>query len=67
MTLLSIFTDDQTAIFGCLAAMAGCGLVAALSFHFGPAGKDQKLRQTTIPMNSAPPTDSARKQERRAA
>ena len=31
MILLSIFTDDQTAILGCFGAIAVCGLIAALS------------------------------------
>ncbi|MBL8819080.1 MAG: hypothetical protein JNL58_23830 [Planctomyces sp.] len=47
MDLSSIFSDDQTAIIGCFLALAGCGLIAAISFHFGPAGRQAK-QSTTV-------------------
>ncbi len=67
MNIFSAFSDDQTAILGCFAAMACCGLIAALSFRLGPAGQQQKSKQATIPMNSARPSDASKGQERRAA
>lgn len=39
MDLSAAFTDDQLAIIGCFAALAFCGLMATVSFHFGSAGK----------------------------
>lgn len=39
MDLTSIVSDDQLAILGCFGALLVCGLIAAISFHFGPAGK----------------------------
>ena len=39
MDLTSMLSDDQVAVFGCFGALAVCGLIAAISFHFGPAGK----------------------------
>ncbi|HIE97086.1 MAG: hypothetical protein ABGZ53_33695 [Fuerstiella sp.] len=39
MDLSAIFSDDQIAVIGCFIALTACGLVAAISFQFGPAGK----------------------------
>ena len=39
MDLSAMFTNDQIAVMGCFAGLAVCGLVAAITFHFGPAGK----------------------------
>lgn len=66
MTLLSIFSDDQTAVLGCFLAMAVCGLTAALSFRLGPAGQAQKTRQNTLPIKRSL-SDEVRSDERRAA
>lgn len=41
------FTDDQLAIIGCFAAIAVCGLIAAVTFYFGPAGKSSQTTQAT--------------------
>ena len=67
MILLSIFTDDQTAILGCFGAIAVCGLIAALSFRLGPAGKPQATPQTTIRITRTATADSTKSQDRRAA
>ena len=39
MDLTAIFSNDQLAVIGCFGALAVCGLVAAITFHVGPAGK----------------------------
>jgi hypothetical protein len=67
MLFLAIFSDDQTAILGCFAAIAVCGLIAALSFRFGPAGQEQQRRSVTLPLNSGHSADRQKSQERRAA
>lgn len=67
MILLSIFTDDQTAILGCFGAIATCGLIAALSFRLGPAGKSQTTQQPTIRMTRAATSETTKSQDRRAA
>ena len=67
MILLSIFTDDQTAILGCFGAIAVCGLIAALSFRLGPAGKSQTTQQSTIRITRTVSVDNTKSQDRRAA
>ena len=67
MILLSIFTDDQTAILGCFGAIAVCGLIAALSFRLGPAGKPQSTQQSTIRITRTVSTEGTKSQDRRAA
>ena len=67
MILLSIFTDDQTAILGCFGAIAVCGLIAALSFRLGPAGKPQSTQQSTIRITRTVSTEGAKSPDRRAA
>lgn len=67
MILLSIFTDDQTAILGCFGAIAVCGLIAALSFRLGPAGKPQSTQQTTLRITRTVSAESTQSQDRRAA
>lgn len=52
---LSSFSDDQLAIMGCFAALAVCGFIAMISFHFGPQGKKSQ-GPDTIRM---PPRDAA--------
>lgn len=39
MDLTAIFSNDQLAVAGCFLALASCGLIAAVTFHVGPAGK----------------------------
>ena len=68
MLLANILSDDQFAIVGCFAALAVCGLIAMISFHFGPAGQQKTSRPASLQMNSTRPkqtTDDV--QERRAA
>jgi hypothetical protein len=67
MILLSIFTDDQTAILGCFGAIAVCGLISALSFRLGPAGKSQSTQQTTIRITRTAASEITKSQDRRAA
>lgn len=60
MDLTSAFTDDQLAVMGCFAALAVCGLIGMISFHFGPQGK-QAQNTTSIKMperKSVSQTDS---------
>lgn len=45
MDLTSTFTDDQLAIIGCFGALAACGLVAMITFHWGPQGRKQQSQQ----------------------
>ena len=53
MDLTAVFSDDQIAVIGCLIALATCGLVAALSFQFGAAGKQsQQLADRSLPFPS---------------
>ena len=60
MDLTSSFSDDQLAIMGCFAALAVCGLIAMISFHFGPQGKQtQNVDSIRMPeRKSASETDS---------
>lgn len=39
MDLTTMFTDDQLGILGCFVALSACGLMAAVTFHTGPAGR----------------------------
>jgi len=69
MDTSGMFSDDQTAILGCFAALAVCGMIAALSFHLGPAGRQQKQldasRNRTLPLQK--PQSQPQHQDRRAA
>ena len=69
MDIFGMFSDDQTAILGCFAALAVCGMIAALSFHLGPAGRQQKQidasRNRTLPLEK--PESQPQRQDRRAA
>ena len=69
MNVSSMFSDDQMAVIGCFAALAVCGMIAALSFHFGPAGREQKqsdaTRKQTLPLQKL--QDQTQHQDRRAA
>jgi hypothetical protein len=53
MNLLNMFSDDQLAIGGCLLALVACGLIAAVSYHFGPAGRDSRGESPSLPMQPA--------------
>ena len=55
MDLSATFSDDQLAIMGCFAAMCVCGLITAVSFHFGSAGKSSQPSHQTQSL-AFPPT-----------
>lgn len=68
MLLANILSDDQFAILGCFGALAVCGMIAMLSFHFGPAGQ----QKTSTPGSLRIDANRSRqnnddRQERRAA
>ena len=69
MDVSGMFSDDQMSVIGCFAALAVCGAVAALSFHLGPAGRQQKqtdaARNRTLHLEKR--QDPAQRQGRRAA
>ena len=69
MDVSGMFSDDQMAIIGCFLALAVCGMIAAISFHFGPAGRQDKrtdaLRNRRLPLESS--LDQNTRQDRRAA
>jgi hypothetical protein len=60
-------TDDQIAVLSCFAALAVCGLIAALCFHFGPAGNSRSSGHSAIPLKPATRTDRLQSNDRRAA
>jgi hypothetical protein len=62
-----MMTDDQIAILGCFAAMAVCGLIAAVCFHFGPAGKSATPGHPSIPLKPATKAGRLQSNNRRAA
>lgn len=43
----NLFSDDQVAIIGCLAAIAACMLMMGLSFRFGIV--NQSLEESDVP------------------
>jgi len=69
MDVSGMFSDDQMAVICCFGALAVCGLVAALSFHFGPGGRQQTpmdvAQNRTLPLQKRP--DQGQHQDRRAA
>ncbi len=69
MDVSGMFSDDQMAVICCFGALAVCGMIAALSFHFGPAGRQQKqmdvARNRTLPLQKL--QDQAQHLDRRAA
>lgn len=69
MDVSGIFSDDQMAVICCFGALAVCGVIAVLSFHFGPAGRQQKqmdvTRNRTLPLKKL--QDQPQHQDRRAA
>lgn len=68
MNLTDILTNDQLAVVGCFAALSICGIVAAITFHVGPAGKKSidatEARRLRIPDSTPAGQDS---EQRRAA
>ena len=69
MEVSGVFSDDQMAVIFCFGALAVCGMIAALSFHFGPAGRQQKqmggVQDGTLPMQKR--KNQIPQQDRRAA
>lgn len=68
MDVSGMFSDDQMAVICCFGALAVCGMIAVLSFHFGPAGRQQQMdgtRNQTLPLQK--PQDQTQHQDRRAA
>ena len=69
MDVSGMFSDDQLAVIGCFFALAVCGFVAAMSFHFGPKGREQRQIQTsrTRTLSIDGGQDQTQRQDRRAA
>ncbi|MEZ6040837.1 MAG: hypothetical protein R3C20_10040 [Planctomycetaceae bacterium] len=68
MDLSALFSDDQLALLGCFGALLACGLIAATSFHFGPAGQKQRTdRLRTAGRISPESSKNQTSEERRAA
>lgn len=65
MDLTAIFSDDQLAVMGCFAALAICGVIAAMSFQFGAAG--QQTRNGENLRLTAGRTEQTGSQSRKAA
>lgn len=69
MDLTAIFTDDQLGILGCFVALGACGLMAAITFHTGPGGKNSLTESEgarTIPARK-PKIPAPAQEGRRAA
>ncbi|RLT20654.1 MAG: hypothetical protein DWI29_03515 [Planctomycetota bacterium] len=68
MDVSSMFSDDQMAVICCFAALTVCGMIAAMSFHFGPVGRqrqDDDTRNRPLPLQKQ--QDRTQRQDRRAA
>lgn len=63
----SALTNDQLAILGCFGALFTCGLLVALTYHFGPAGKKSTERRVHLPLHSVRNETPAADQQRKAA
>ncbi len=67
MLFANILSDDQLAILGCFGALAVCGVIAMLTFHFGPAGQ-KKSTPASLRLDANRSRKTAEEiQERRAA
>ena len=53
MDLQAVFSDNQLAVLGCFVALGFCGGIAALSFHFGQAGKNPRSRDPRTPATAS--------------
>lgn len=57
MEVSTMFSDDQLAVMGCFFALAACGFIAAMSFQFGPKGRQQRqlesVRSRTLSVEKA--------------
>ncbi len=69
MDVSGMFSDDQMAVIGCFVALAVCGLIATISFHFGPAGRQQNQAdaQCNRRLSLESSVDQNSRQNRRAA
>lgn len=70
MDLTSLFSHDQIAVMGCFLALATCGFIAFVSFHFGPASQSSGGQQESAArsVTSSPaPVRNVTREERRAA
>ena len=69
MDLTAMLTDDQLGVLGCFVALGVCGLVAAVTFHAGPAGKKtlQSSGRADLPKSVSTPISSAAPSETRRA
>ena len=69
MDVSGMFSDDQMAVICCFGALAVCGMIAGLSFRFGPAGREQNpaqtLRNQRLPLQT--PQNQTQHNDRRAA
>lgn len=66
MDLTAIFSNDQLALMGCFGALVASGLIAAVSFRFGPAHREQRssegqYRSRVVPIPAVAETVTDRK------
>ncbi|HAV34623.1 MAG TPA: hypothetical protein DC058_05750 [Planctomycetaceae bacterium] len=57
----NLFSDDQMAILGCLAAIAACMLMMGLSFRFGTVNQTVENSDTRDASREETRRDSARR------
>jgi hypothetical protein len=67
MDLTAIFSNDQLAVMGCFAALAVSGVIAALSFQFGSAGRHSQSEQPGHLQLARTKPDAEQQETRRAA
>lgn len=46
MNLTEMLSDNQLAVIGSFLALTVCGLITAISYSLGPAGKKQRAAET---------------------
>lgn len=68
MDLTAIFSNDQLAVIGCFGALAVCGIVAAITFHVGPAGKKsiENSRSSRLQLRQAQESETETEQRQAA-
>lgn len=67
MNPAEVLTDDQIAVLGCLAALTVSGLIAAVSYHLGPAGSADRRARRTAGRIGTEPVSAPAEDQRRAA
>ena len=67
MDVTSALSNDQVAILGCFGALAVCGLIAAITFHFGPAGKKSATQLETRHLRMPTPAERTVQEDKKAA